>query len=152
MERVDWDTYFMQIAWDISRRSTCFRRAIGSVIVNAEREIVSTGYNGNPRGQKHCSETGCIREEQNIPSGERSEVCTAVHAEQNALIQAGRGSRGSTLYSTVMPCNTCAKMIVNAGIRRVVYTDEYPERMGISLLSELGVEVVRMDMKHIRRG
>jgi len=143
MQRVDWDTYFMRIASDISTRSTCHRRAIGAVIVNDSREIVSTGYNGNPRGQRHCSEIGCIREKLGIPSGEKSEVCTAVHAEQNALIQAGRGSRGSTMYVTVMPCNTCAKMIVNAGIKRVVYRDEYPEQMGISLLRELGVEVVR---------
>ena len=143
MERVDWDTYFMRIAEDISKRSTCFRRSIGSVIVNADHEIVSTGYNGNPRGQKHCSEIGCIREKLGIPSGEKSEICTAVHAEQNALIQAGKGSRGATLYSTVMPCNTCAKMIVNAGITRVVYHDEYPEKMGVELLRELGVEVVR---------
>ena len=106
---------------------------------------MSTGYNGNPRGQKHCSEIGCIREELNIPSGEKSEVCTAVHAEQNALLQAGKGSRGSTLYTTVMPCNTCAKMIVNAGIRRVVYTDTYPETMGLDLLVELGVEVAHFD-------
>ncbi len=145
MERVDWDTYFIRIAVDISKRSTCHRRAIGSVIVNDDHEIVSTGYNGNPRGQKHCSEIGCIREELNIPSGEKSEVCTAVHAEQNALLQAGKGSRGSTLYTTVMPCNTCAKMIVNAGISRVVYTDTYPETMGLDLLVELGVEVARFD-------
>ena len=145
MERVDWDTYFIRIAVDISKRSTCHRRAIGSVIVNDDHEIVSTGYNGNPRGQKHCSEIGCIREELNIPSGEKSEVCTAVHAEQNALLQAGKGSRGSILYTTVMSCNTCAKMIVNAGIRRVVYTDTYPETMGLDLLVELGVEVARFD-------
>ncbi len=145
MERVDWDTYFIRIAMDISKRSTCHRRAIGSVIVNDDHEIVSTGYNGNPRGQKHCSEIGCIREELNITSGEKSEVCTAVHAEQNALLQAGKGSRGSTLYTTVMPCNTCAKMIVNAGIRRVVYKDTYPETMGLDLLVELGVEVARFD-------
>jgi dCMP deaminase len=152
MERVDWDTYFIRIAVDISTRSTCYRRAIGSVIVNDEHEIVSTGYNGNPRGMKHCAEIGCVREVEGIPSGERSEVCTAVHAEQNALIQAGRGSRGSTLYTTVMPCNTCAKMIVNAGIRRVVYQDDYPETMGINLLRELGVEVVRISSEESKSG
>ena len=147
MERVDWDTYFIRISEDISKRSTCHRRAIGSVIVNDDHEIVSTGYNGNPRGQKHCSEIGCIRDELNIPSGEKSEVCTAVHAEQNALLQAGKGSRGSTLYTTVMPCNTCAKMIINAGIKRVVYLDGYPEKMGLDLLKQAKIPVEKMEME-----
>jgi dCMP deaminase len=146
MDRVDWDSYFMRIAVDVSSRSTCFRRAIGSVVVNTQHEIVATGYNGNPRGMEHCSKIGCIREKEGIPSGERSEVCTAVHAEQNALIQAGNGSRGSTIYTTVMPCNTCAKMIVNAGIVRVAYLDDYPETMGVDLLRELGVDVDRVNL------
>lgn len=143
--RISWDEYFMNIAEDVAKRSTCTRRQIGCVIVDGvTREIVATGYNGNPRGQGHCTEIGCIRDIQNIPSGERSEVCTAVHAEQNALIQAGTRSRGGTLYCLIMPCNTCAKMIVNAGIKRVVYRDEYPEEMGKGLMVELGVEVVRI--------
>ena len=142
--RVSWDEYFMNIAEDIAQRSTCSRRQIGAVIVNGvTKEIVATGYNGNPRGQDHCTDMGCIRDKLQIPSGEKSEVCTAVHAEQNALLQSGMRSRDGTMYCLIMPCNTCAKMIVNAGIRRVVYRDEYPEEMGKSLLKELGVEVVK---------
>lgn len=147
-KRISWDDYFMNIAEDVALRSTCIRRQIGAVIVDNEtKEIVASGYNGNPRGMAHCDDIGCIRDIQELPSGERSEVCTAVHAEQNALIQAGTRSRGSTLYCLIMPCNTCAKMIVNAGIKRVVYRDEYPEAMGKNLLKELGVTVVRSKKK-----
>jgi len=144
-KRISWDEYFMNIAEDVALRSTCMRRQIGTVIVDSEtKEIVATGYNGNPRGQEHCTIIGCIRDIQKIPSGERSEVCTAVHAEQNALLQAGTRSRGATMYCLIMPCNTCAKMIVNAGIKRVVFRDGYPEQMGKNLLKELGVKVVRI--------
>jgi dCMP deaminase len=142
--RVSWDEYFMNICEDVAKRSTCTRRVIGAVIVNGvTKEILATGYNGNPRGQDHCTNMGCIRDKLKIPSGEKSEVCTAVHAEQNALLQAGMKARDGTMYCLIMPCNTCAKMIVNAGIRRVVYRDEYPEEMGKYLLKELGVEVVK---------
>jgi dCMP deaminase len=143
--RISWDEYFMNIAEDVALRSTCIRRQIGCVIVNSiTKEIVASGYNGNPRGQAHCTDMGCIRDIKGLPSGEKSEVCTAVHAEQNALIQARTGSRGATLYCLIMPCNTCAKMIVNAGIKRVVYRDEYPEEMGKELMKELGVEVKKI--------
>ena len=146
MPRIGWDRYFMNLARDIARRSTCIRkgRQIGTVIVNDRHEIVATGYNGNPRGMRHCEETGCVRERQRIPSGERAEVCTAVHSEQNALIQAGTRSRGGTMYTLFNPCNTCAKMIANAGIVRVVYTLEYPERMGLRILNDCGVKVKRL--------
>jgi len=146
MPRIGWDRYFMNLARDIARRSTCIRkgRQIGTVIVNDRHEIVATGYNGNPRGMRHCEETGCVRERQRIPSGERAEVCTAVHSEQNALIQAGTRSRGGTMYTLFNPCNTCAKMIANAGIVRVVYTLEYPERMGLRILKDCGVKVKRL--------
>ncbi len=146
MSRIDWDHYFIKIAYDVARRSTCIRkgRQIGTVIVNDRHEIVATGYNGNPRGMRHCEETGCVRERQGIPSGERAEVCTAVHSEQNALIQAGTRSRGGTMYTLFNPCNTCAKMIANAGIVRVVYTLEYPERMGLRILRDCGVKVKRL--------
>ncbi|MEE9115507.1 MAG: cytidine/deoxycytidylate deaminase family protein [Thermoplasmata archaeon] len=144
MKRISRDEYYVNIAIDVSKRSTCTRRQIGSVVVNGD-EIKSTGYNGNPRGLPHCDEIGCIREEQNIPSGERSEVCTGVHAEQNALLQAGKGANGATLYTTIVPCNTCAKMIINAGIKRVVYLNDYPERMGLELLNEAKVPVEKME-------
>ena len=146
MPRIDWDQYFMNIAYDVARRSTCIRtgRQIGTVIVNDRHEIVATGYNGNPRGMKHCEDIGCVRERQAIPSGERAEVCTAVHSEQNALIQAGTRSRGGTIYTMFNPCNTCAKMIANAGILRVVYTVDYPEKMGLKTLQDCGVKVTRL--------
>lgn len=145
MKRISRDEYYMNIAIDVSKRGTCTRRQIGSVVVNGD-EIKSTGYNGNPRGLPHCDEIGCIRDDQNIPSGERSEVCTGVHAEQNALLQAGKGSNGATLYTTIVPCNTCAKMIINAGIQRVVFLDDYPERMGLELLNEAKVPVEKMEL------
>jgi dCMP deaminase len=147
MSRIDWDRYFMNIAADVALRSTCIRkgRQIGTVIVNDHHEIVATGYNGNPRGMRHCEEMGCVREKLCIPSGERAEVCTAVHSEQNALIQAGTRSRGGTMYTLYNPCNTCAKMIANAGILRVVYTVEYPEKMGLKTLRDCGVKVKRIE-------
>ncbi len=139
------DVYYMKLAYVISERSTCIRngRQIGAVIVNDMNHIVSSGYNGNPRNMKHCEEIGCIRDILQIPSGTKMEICTAVHAEQNAIIQAGPGALDATIYSTILPCNTCAKMIVNAGIRRVVYCEDYPEHMGIELMKELGVKVER---------
>jgi len=154
MARIDWDEYFMNIAYDVARRSTCIRpdRQIGTVIVNDRHEIVATGYNGNPRGMEHCEVIGCIRQKRGIPSGEKSEVCTAVHSEQNALIQAGTRSRGSTMYTIFNPCNTCAKMIANAGIVRVVYTTGYPEKMGIKVLRQCGVGVRKLSGSRARRG
>ncbi|UCD91859.1 MAG: dCMP deaminase family protein [Methanobacteriota archaeon] len=146
MKRIPRDEYYMNIAIDVSKRATCTRRQIGSVVVNGD-EIKSTGYNGNPRGLPHCDEIGCIRDEQEIPSGERMEVCTAVHAEQNALLQAGKGSKGAVLYTTIVPCNTCAKMIINAGIKRVVYLDGYPEKMGLDLLNQANIPVEKLDME-----
>lgn len=147
MPRIPWDEYFMNIALDVSERSTCVHRGrkIGTVIVNEWHEIVATGYNGNPRGMEHCEELGCVREKLGIRSGEKAEVCTGVHSEQNALIQAGTRSRGSTLYTIFNPCNTCAKMIANAGIARVVYLRDYPERMGLEILKRCGVRVTRLE-------
>ncbi len=148
--RISWDRYFVNITRDVGERSTCDRRHIGAVITNVSHEIVATGYNGNPRGMSHCATIGCIRNELNIPSGTRTEICTAVHAEQNALLQAGRASFGGTLYCAVQPCNVCAKMIINAGIRRVVYLDPYPETMGVDLMVALGLEVERYYLEEDR--
>lgn len=148
MARISWDIYFMNIALDIAKRSTCIRpgRQIGTVIVDENHRIISTGYNGNPRGMPHCEEIGCIREKLGIPSGEKAEICTAVHSEQNALLQAGPRAEGCTMYTIYNPCNTCAKMIVNAGIKRVVYMKDYPETMGLELLKNAGIVVERIDM------
>lgn len=144
--RISKDEYFMNIAREVSRRSTCTRRQIGAIVVSDVGEIKSTGYNGNPRGLPHCEDIGCIRDKLKIPSGTRLETCTAVHAEQNALIQAGTNARNGTMYSTIVPCPICARMILNAQIRRVVYSGDYSDTSGLELLKEGGVEVLRIDM------
>lgn len=143
--RISKDEYFMNIAHEVSRRSTCTRRQIGAIVVSDVGEIKSTGYNGNPRGLPHCEETGCIRDKLKIPSGTRMETCTAVHAEQNALIQAGTNAQGATLYSTIIPCPICARMIINAKIRRVVYSGDYSDRQGLGLLNQAGIEVLHLE-------
>jgi dCMP deaminase len=143
--RISKDEYFMNIAIEVSRRSTCTRRQIGAIIVSDVGAIKSTGYNGNPHGLPHCDEIGCIRDKLGIPSGTRLETCTAVHAEQNALIQAGTNSHGSTLYSTIVPCPICARMILNAKIARVVYIGDYSDLAGVELLKQGGVKLTRLD-------
>lgn len=143
--RISKDEYFMNIAREVAKRSTCIRRQIGAIIVSDVGEIKSTGYNGNPRGLPHCEDIGCIRDNLAIPSGTRLETCTAVHAEQNALIQAGTNSRSGTLYSTIVPCPICARMILNAQIRRVVYCGDYSDTTGLDLLCEAGVEIRKLD-------
>ena len=137
------DEYFMEIAGVVAKRSTCLRQNVGAVIVKDKR-IIATGYNGAPSGLPHCLDIGCLREKLNVPSGERQELCRGVHAEQNAIIQAakfGSSVEGGTLYSTHCPCITCAKMIINAGIKRVVYGKKYADRRGLELLEEAGVLV-----------
>ena len=117
--RPSWQQYFMQMAILASSRSTCLRRQVGAVLVK-DNQILSTGYNGTPKGIRHCSEVGCLREKNNVPSGQMHELCRGLHAEQNAIIQAGlngASSRGATLYCTHQPCIICAKMIINAEIR-----------------------------------
>jgi len=145
--RISKDHYFMNIAIEVAKRSTCTRRKIGAIIVSDVGEIKSTGYNGNPRGLPHCDEIGCIRDELGIPSGTRMETCTAVHAEQNALIQAGTNSRGSTLYSTIVPCPICARMILNAQVARVVYIGDYSDLSGVELLKQAGAKLTQLDKK-----
>jgi len=149
--RISKDEYFTNIAYEVSRRSTCLRRQIGAIVVSDVGEIKSTGYNGNPRGLPHCEEVGCIRDILGIESGTRMETCTAVHAEQNALIQAGTNALGGTLYSTIVPCPICARMIINAKIRRVVYSGDYSDEQGLELLRQAGIEVNKIKMKKMSR-
>ena len=133
----------MEIASVVAKRSTCLRQHVGAVIVKDKR-ILATGYNGAPSGLPHCEEVGCLRDRMSVPSGERQELCRGVHAEQNAIIQAakfGISVDGGTLYSTHCPCITCAKIIINAGIKRVVYGKEYADKNGLKLLEEAGVEI-----------
>ncbi|MDN5347025.1 MAG: dCMP deaminase [Clostridia bacterium] len=143
MARPDWDTYFLEITRVVATRSTCLRRQVGAIIVK-ERRILSTGYNGAPTGLKHCSETGCLRQELGVPSGERHELCRGLHAEQNAIIQAavhGVSIAGGTIYVTCQPCVVCAKMIINANLRRVVCAGGYPDRLAAEMLAAAGIAV-----------
>ena len=133
----------MRLAADAARRSTCLRRQVGAILV-VDKRILATGYNGAPSGVPHCAETGCLREQMAVPSGERHELCRGLHAEQNAIIQAARhGVRidGATLYTTHHPCSMCAKMAINAGIRRIVCQADYPDDLGKALLREGAVRL-----------
>lgn len=124
--RPRWDTYFMQIAHVTSTRTNCMKRAVGAVIVQNNR-IVASGYNGTPFGMTNCSEGGCTRCNSNAPSGAGLDECLCIHAEENAVIEAGRiKSEGATCYVTTQPCLTCAKTLVQSGIKRIVYDREYP--------------------------
>ncbi len=144
MDRPSLDEYFMKIASVVATRSTCLRHNVGSVIVRDKR-IISTGYNGAPTGLPHCLEIGCSRE--GVESGTHHERCRAVHAEQNAIIQAaihGVSTVGSTLYCTHQPCVLCAKMIINAQIMRVVYGISYPDDEALKFLELAGIEVLQL--------
>lgn len=144
--RPDIDEYFLKIASVVAERSTCRRHHVGAVAVR-NKHILSTGYNGAPSGAKDCLELGCLRDELNIPSGERQEICRGIHAEQNVIIQAtlhGVSLEGSTIYATHTPCVLCAKMLVNARIKRYVSFGKYNDDMFVDLFKEAGVE---FDMK-----
>jgi dCMP deaminase len=144
--RPSWEEYFFQIAQQVASRSTCVRRKVGAVLVKDKR-ILSTGYNGAPRGISHCIDVGCLREELNIPSGERHELCRALHAEQNAIAQAalhGVKIEGSTLYCTHQPCALCAKMIINAGITEVYFHEGYPDELATGFFAEAGIKLHRV--------
>jgi dCMP deaminase len=149
--RPDWDSYFMEIARIVSKRSTCIRRNVGSVVVKDKR-ILSTGYNGAPIHLRHCLDAGCVRERLNIASGERHELCRGLHAEQNAIIQAayhGVSINGADVYSTHLPCSICMKMIINAGIEKVLYADGYPDELSLELIDEAGILVKKVNLaKH----
>ncbi|NMC56062.1 MAG: cytidine deaminase, partial [Eubacteriaceae bacterium] len=141
--RPSWDDYFMSILDTVKERSTCVRRKVGAIIVKDKR-IISTGYNGAPSGLKHCYELGCMREKLNIPSGQNHELCRGIHAEQNAIIQAamyGVSINEATIYVTCSPCVQCAKMIINAGIKNIVYCGEYPDKLSEELLKEAGINL-----------
>jgi len=145
--RPSWDEYFMKIAALVAERSTCLRRHVGALLVKDKR-VIATGYNGAPSGLKHCSEVGCLREKLNVPSGERHELCRGLHAEQNAIIQAavyGQDTRDATLYCTHKPCLLCAKMLINAGIKRAVIADDYPDRLAAEFLREAGIDVQQIE-------
>lgn len=145
--RPSWDEYFLNLAFEVSKRSTCLRRAVGAIIVK-DRRILATGYNGVPTGLRHCAETGCLRAQLGIPSGQRHEICRGLHAEQNAIIQAARYGidiDGSSIYITTQPCVVCAKMLINAGIKEIVYTNPYPDPLSAELLGETDILIRPVD-------
>ena len=144
MQRPSWDQYFMDITRLVATRSSCLRRQVGALLVK-DRNILATGYNGVPSGISHCNDAGCLRERLAVPSGERHELCRGLHAEQNAIIQAakhGTNIDGSTLYCTTMPCIICTKMIINAGIRKVIYAEGYADDLAREMIGEAGIETV----------
>ncbi|MFA6804978.1 MAG: cytidine/deoxycytidylate deaminase family protein [Candidatus Methanomethylophilaceae archaeon] len=145
MKRPSNDEYFMSMAYLVSSRSTCIRRKVGAIIVK-DKHILSTGYNGSPKGTRHCEELGCIREQLNIPSGTRHELCRGVHAEQNAVAQAayfGVSVNGGTVYCTTFPCSMCAKILINSGITEIVYDNGYMDELSKELLAETDIKIRR---------
>lgn len=141
--RPSWDEYFMDMAELARRRTSCLRRGVGAVIVKDNR-VVATGYNGTPKGITHCDKAGCLRAQLNIPSGQRHELCRGLHAEQNAIIQAactGASIEGASLYCTTQPCVICTKMIINAGIKRIVIKESYPDELAQQMIDEAGIQV-----------
>lgn len=149
MIRPSWDEYFMQICHLVKTRATCVRRQVGAVIVK-DKNILATGYNGAPSKMAHCLDIGCLREKLGIPSGERHEICRGLHAEQNAIIQAalhGTGIKGAILYCTNLPCIICTKMIINAGIERIIYEDGYPDSLSEQMLAESDIEVIKFELE-----
>lgn len=147
MARPSWDEYFMAIAEQVAGRSTCLRRACGAVLVKDKR-ILATGYNGAPKGLKHCAEVGCLRDQLGIPSGEKHELCRAIHAEQNAVVQAAKyGTQidGCACYCTHQPCVLCAKILINSGCAGIVFRDPYPDTLSEQMIAEAGVELRRLE-------
>ncbi|MGI6085357.1 MAG: deoxycytidylate deaminase [Acetivibrionales bacterium] len=145
--RPTWDEYFMSIVDLVKTRSTCLRRQVGALIVKDKR-ILASGYNGAPVGCKHCDEVGCIRNKLNIPSGQRHEICRATHAEQNAIAQAaysGTSIKDAVMYVTTQPCVLCAKLCINAGIRKIIFRGDYPDELSMELLQEAGVRVLKYE-------
>jgi len=146
MNRPNWDQYFMKITEDVSERAICVKRKVGALIVKDNR-ILASGYNGAPKGFNHCTEQTCLRKQMQVPSGQRHELCRGLHAEQNAIIQAawhGVQIAGGTLYCNYQPCVICVKMLINAGIKKIIYTGGYPDELAAEMLKESGLEVVKV--------
>jgi dCMP deaminase len=143
MPRPSWDEYFMDITVRVAQRATCLRRKVGAILVK-DKKILTTGYNGAPAGLAHCEEVGCLREKLQVPRGERHELCRGTHGEQNAIIQAatfGVSIKGATLYSTHFPCVLCTKLLINAGVERLVYLEGYPDDLSGQMVREAGVKI-----------
>ena len=150
-KRLSYDEYFMEMAHVVSKRSTCIRRKVGAILVK-DKHILSTGYNGAPKGLKHCSEEGCLRVDLNVPSGERHELCRGLHAEQNAIIQAavfGISIKNSVLYCTNTPCVVCVKMLINSGVTEIVYSGDYPDDLAKKMLDESDIKIRNFYKKNL---
>jgi dCMP deaminase len=142
----------MRIAHVVATRSTCLRRQVGAVIAK-DKKILSTGYNGAPSKIRHCLEVGCLRDRLGVPAGERHEICRGIHAEQNAILQAaisGTSIKDSEIYITSHPCSLCAKMLINAGIIRIVFEGDYPDGLSKEMLAEAKIEVIRFPAEKIQ--
>lgn len=145
-QRPSWDSYFMAFATLAATRASCIRRQVGAVVVK-DSMVLTTGYNGAPRLLAHASEVGCLRDRLGVPSGQRHELCRGLHAEQNAIVQAARHGisiAGGTLYCTHHPCVICLKMIINAGIEAVYYTEGYADEIAREIIAESGFPVVQL--------
>jgi len=139
----------MELAELVATRSTCLRRQVGAVLVR-DKHILTTGFNGAPAGMAHCLDIGCIRDEMKIASGTRQEICRAVHAEQNAIIQCalhGVSSQNSVIYVTHQPCTICTKILINAGVKRIVYKNSYPDKFAQDLIREVGIKLEQWQPK-----
>jgi len=139
----------MEITRLVAKRATCLRRQVGAVLV-MDKRLLATGYNGAPSGLSHCLEVGCLREKNNIPSGERHELCRGIHAEQNAIIQAafhGVRIQGATLYCTNLPCVICTKMLINAGIKEIIYESGYADDLTREMFLEARIPVRQFPLK-----
>ncbi len=148
--RPSWDEYFLELACLVSKRSTCLRRSVGAVLVKG-KNILATGYNGAPSGIKHCINIGCLRDKLKIPSGQRHELCRGLHAEQNVILQAalhGVSTKNSQLYVTNQPCMICAKMLINAGIKEIIISDGYPDKLAEKFLKAAKIKVRIIKKKH----
>lgn len=144
--RQSWDEYFMSIAHLVKTRSTCLRRQVGAVAVTPEHRILGTGYNGPLPGVAHCDEVGCLRQQMNVPSGQRQEICRAQHAEANICnfaARCGTALEGATIYVTDRPCTTCVKAMVTSGIARVIYDGDYPDDLACQLAEEAGMALLK---------
>jgi dCMP deaminase len=133
----------MEMAQIVSKRSTCIRRKVGAILAK-DKHILTTGYNGAPKGLKHCSEIGCLREKLDIPSGHRHELCRGLHAEQNAIIQAavfGISIKDSVLYCTNAPCTVCVKMLINAGVKEIIFQGDYPDDLAKKMINESKINI-----------
>lgn len=142
-----WEEYYLLIARDVARRSSCRKRQVGAILV-LENRIIATGYNGTPRGTVNCDKGGCPRcNDNNIPSGTRLDECWCSHAEENCIVQCayhGVSSKFAELYTTHSPCISCAKLIINAGIKTVLFWADYPQQAG-GLLISAGVNLLRLE-------